>query len=83
MVKQKNRYKKIDACGPRFGLYKLVWYYCMFAYEDLASCIKISQITHFFCIFSWKKTLAHGESKTWIFPIDACDSRLEFHTVVW
>jgi hypothetical protein len=35
-----------------------------FACEDLASCSKISQITHFSCVFSGKKILAHGESKT-------------------
>jgi hypothetical protein len=34
-----------------------------FACQDLASCMNISQITFFFCVFSGKKTLAHGETQ--------------------
>jgi hypothetical protein len=34
-----------------------------FACQDLASPMKISQITFVFCVFSGKKCLAHDETK--------------------
>jgi hypothetical protein len=40
-----------------------------FACQDWSSCIKISQITFFSCVFSGKKTLAHGESKVLIWKL--------------
>jgi hypothetical protein len=54
-----------------------------FACQDLASHIKISQIIYFSHVFSGKKTLAHGESKTWIWPIDASESSVYLSIVVW
>jgi hypothetical protein len=54
-----------------------------FACQDLASRIKISQITYFSCVFLGKKTLAHGEPKTQIWQIDFFKSRVDFHQVVW
>jgi hypothetical protein len=40
-----------------------------FACQDVASCIKISQITCFSFVFSGKKTLAPGESKKFIWEL--------------
>jgi hypothetical protein len=51
--------------------------------QDWASHIKIPQIPYLSHIFSGKKTLANGESKTWIYPIDACETRFDFHKLVW
>jgi hypothetical protein len=53
-----------------------------FACQDLASCIKISQITSFSCVFSGKKALAHGESETTILPLHACEPRFHLNIVV-
>jgi hypothetical protein len=53
-----------------------------FACQDLASSIKISQITSFSCVFSGKKTLAHGESETTILPIHSCKPRFDLNVVV-
>jgi hypothetical protein len=49
-----------------------------FACPDWALRIKISQIPYLSCVFSGKKTLAHGESKKWIKPIDACEPMFDF-----
>jgi hypothetical protein len=54
----------MDACEPRIDLHIVVLYYTHFAGQDWASHIKISQIAYFSCVFSGKKTLAHGETKT-------------------
>jgi hypothetical protein len=40
-----------------------------FACQDWSSCIKISQITFFSRVFSGKKTLAHGESKKFLWKL--------------
>ena len=53
-------------CGKTFSIMP-------FACQDWASHIKISQITYFSCVFPGKKTLAHGESKAKIWPIDSSD----------
>jgi hypothetical protein len=48
------------------GLLFMLWWGSItrFACQDLASRIKTSQFTHFFCIFLGKKTLAQDETKT-------------------
>jgi hypothetical protein len=57
MVRQKQRYGKLMPVNQGF-ICMLVWSsITCFACEDLASRIKMSQFTHFFCVFLGKKTL--------------------------
>jgi hypothetical protein len=64
MVNQKNGY--IQLMHVRQGLIFIYWCGSItcFAGQDLASRMNMSQITFFFCLFSGKKTLAHGERKS-------------------
>ena len=83
MVNQKNRYSQLRPLSQVFIYIQWCFKIAPFACQDLASRIKSSQITHFFCIFSGTKTLSHGQSKTLIWPIDACEPRFHLHIVVW
>jgi hypothetical protein len=64
MVKKKQRYGKLIPVSQ--GMIFIQW--CgntmRFSCQYLPSCIKISQITYFSGVFSAKKPLAHGETKT-------------------
>jgi hypothetical protein len=63
MVNQKNRYGQLIAVSQCSFWIKWCGIMTCFACQDLASCMNISQITFFFCVFSGKKTLAHGETQ--------------------
>jgi hypothetical protein len=72
MVRQKQRYGKLMPVNQGFICIFGWGSITCFACEDLALCIKISQFTHFFCVFLGKKTLmTHGEKKTYMWKIDA------------
>ena len=83
MVNQKHRYRRLILLSQ--GLISIKWCCSImpFACQDLATHIRSSQITRFFCVFSGTKTLSHGESKTQIRPIAAFEPRFDLHVVVW
>jgi hypothetical protein len=79
MVKQKHQYVQLIPVGQ--GLIFTYWWGSItpFVCQDLASRIKFSQFSHFCCVFSGKKTLTHGETKTKIWKIDASESKFYLH----
>ena len=68
-MNQKHRYGQFMPVSQ--GLIWIYWFgnIMHFACQDWSSCIKISQITFFSCVFSGKETLAHGESKILILQL--------------
>jgi hypothetical protein len=64
MVNQQHRYGKLMNHSQVLICIKWCGSIMPFACQDLASRIKISQMIYFSHVFSGKKTLAHGESKT-------------------
>ena len=69
MVKKKHRQGQMIAVSQCSSLIQWCGIITCFACQDLASHMNISQITFFFCIFSGKKTLAHGETKKQIYKL--------------
>ena len=64
MVNQQHRYVKLMNHSEVLTCIKWCGNIILLACQDLASRIKISQITYFSCVFLGKKTLAYGEPKT-------------------